>query len=277
MDRINGASTGDAGRSQSASFDSFLQGAGGPQKASRNAQSMATGATGDAGTTAQKSAQPLDINAALSSIIQAIESLISQIRSLISSLGSGGEGGAAGGAGAGTGGAGETSAPSGQGGEGPTQSIGEIAAGNEDFEILTAALQATGLDGAVTELGDNDLTVLAPTDDAFRALASETLGLDIEGKSDSEVAGMLVETLGEETLAEVLQYHVVPGGASRSGLEAQGTVETLLGPTIDIQGNELVDNDPDVANPRFIDGLTDIGATNGSVQAIDRVLLPTDI
>jgi len=159
-------------------------------------------------------------------------------------------------------------------GDAPTESIADIASGNDDFEILTAALEATGLDKAVA--GEGDLTVFAPTDDAFRTLASETLGLDIEGMSDSEVAGALVDTLGVDTVTEVLKFHVSPGGSSIAELQEKGGIETLNGETIDVQGNELVDKDPDVENPRFVPGSTDIGATNGTVQAIDRVLLPFD-
>jgi|GEM_PF-2113780 len=163
----------------------------------------------------------------------------------------------------------------GKAGDVPTQSIADIASGNGDFEILTAALEATGLDEAVT--GESDLTVFAPTHDAFRTLASETLGGDIKGMSDDEVAEALVETLGADTVADVLRFHVSPGGATVAELQDQGGIETLNGVPLTVKGNELVDQDPDVANPRFIPGLTDIVVTNGTVQAIDRVLLPFNV
>ncbi len=158
----------------------------------------------------------------------------------------------------------------------PTLSIGEIAAANENFDILEAALGATGLDAVFTAPGD--FTVFAPTDAAFIELASNTLGLDVAGKSDAEVAGLLVGALGTETLSDVLKYHVRDGAATVSQLQDQGTVATLLpGASFDVNGTTLVDADPEVENPDFITGLTDIGATNGVIQAIDRVLLPIDV
>ncbi|MEY8829102.1 fasciclin domain-containing protein [Sedimentitalea sp. XS_ASV28] len=157
----------------------------------------------------------------------------------------------------------------------PILSIGEIAAKNDDFDILEAALKAAGLSDTFTAPGD--FTVFAPTDAAFVELASNTLGLDVAGMSETEIATMLVETLGVETLTSVLTYHVRAGSAKVSDLQAEGTVTTLSGATFDVNGTTLVDADPDVENPDFITGLTDIQATNGVIQAIDRVLLPIDV
>lgn len=83
----------------------------------------------------------------------------------------------------------------------PTLSIGEIAAANDNFDILEATLNAAGL--ADTFTGPGDFTVFAPTDAAFVELASNTLGLDVTGKSETEIATMLVNTLGLETLTSV--------------------------------------------------------------------------
>ena len=38
-------------------------------------------------------------------------------------------------------------------------------------------------------------------------------------------------------------------------------------------GNSLVDNEPDLTDPSFVAGVTDIEASNGIIQAIDRVLI----
>lgn len=158
----------------------------------------------------------------------------------------------------------------------PTLSIGEIAAANENFDILEAALSAAGL--SQTFLDPGDYTVFAPTDAAFIELASNTLGLDVAGKSETEIATMLVDTLGVATLTDVLKYHVQASSSDVAELQSEGTVTTLLtGATFDVSGNLLIDLDPDVENPEFIAGLTDIAATNGTIQAIDRVLLPIDV
>ena len=52
-----------------------------------------------------------------------------------------------------------------------TQSIGEMAAGNENITILTEALQAAELDDMM--MAEGQYTVFAPTDDAFGALLTK--------------------------------------------------------------------------------------------------------
>ncbi len=165
----------------------------------------------------------------------------------------------------------------------PTQTITQIAAGNEDFESLVAALTVAEL--ADTFDQDGDFTVFAPTDAAFRELAV-TLGTDTTGLDDAGVTvaifNTLVEITGTEedalaTLTTILQYHAELGANTVAELQEQGVVETLAGETFTVDGNELIDNDPDVEDPEFIAELTDIAATNGKIQGIDRVLLPLDL
>ena len=55
--------------------------------------------------------------------------------------------------------------------EAATQTIGEMAAGNKDLTILTAALQAAGLDSML--MAEEKYTVFAPTDDAFAGLLTK--------------------------------------------------------------------------------------------------------
>ena len=76
-------------------------------------------------------------------------------------------------------------------------SIADIAASGEDFETLTAAIEAAGL----TETLSNDdlsITVFAPTDDAFAALPEGTVE-----------AQLLPEN--RDQLTQLLTYHVVDG------------------------------------------------------------------
>ena len=182
----------------------------------------------------------------------------------------------------------------------PTLSIAEIAAGNPNFEALVRALSLTkdaGLNNLLTAAGDDsqDLTVFAPTDDAFRELAA-SLGIDVSGVTDDALvadailAGLTAQGGGgpeaaaaaAQTVSDILTYHVKAGGSTKAELQGSGTVDTLLtvddeAVTFGVAGNELKDNDPDVDNPDFVEGLTDIAATNGFIQVIDRVLLPIDV
>ncbi len=158
-----------------------------------------------------------------------------------------------------------------------------IAAGNENFDILEAALLATGLDETLDDR-KADFTVFAPTDAAFTLLAQD-LGVDTDGLDEAGVAGAIIDALtalagstegGIELLSQVLLYHVSPGAKTVAEIKAAGTVDTAQGGDIGVSGDTLIDKDPDIADPSFVDGLTDIEAVNGAIQVIDRVLLPID-
>ena len=81
-------------------------------------------------------------------------------------------------------------------------------------------------------------------------------------------------------LTDILLYHVVPGDvrpidlilATIFGVD----VETLLGATIRPFFFFLIDNEPDLRNPRVTLPLN-IVATNGRIHTINRVLLPVDL
>lgn len=138
-----------------------------------------------------------------------------------------------------------------------TQTIGEMAAGNENLTILTAALQAAGLDGMMMEAGE--YTVFAPTDDAFAAVLTK---LNVTKEE------LLANT---DLLKSVLPYHVVPMGVKAADIPYGTAIETVNGQTITISDtNVITDASGNTAN---IVG-TDMMATNGVVHVIDTVLLP---
>lgn len=138
-----------------------------------------------------------------------------------------------------------------------TQTIAEIAAGNENLTILTAALQAAGLDTMLME--DTKYTVFAPTDDAF-APVLEKLGVTKEE--------LLANT---DLLKKVLPYHVVDMEVKAADIPYGTDIKTANGATISISdANVITDATGGTAN---ITG-TDIMATNGVVHTIDAVLMP---
>jgi len=138
-----------------------------------------------------------------------------------------------------------------------TQTIAELAAGNENLTILTAALQAAGLDSMLME--DTKYTVFAPTDDAF-APVLEKLGVTKEE--------LLANT---DLLKTVLPYHVVAMEVQAADIPYGTDIETANGNTISIsEDNVITDATGGTAN---ITG-TDIMATNGVVHTIDAVLMP---
>ncbi|TCL09248.1 putative surface protein with fasciclin (FAS1) repeats [Shimia isoporae] len=157
-----------------------------------------------------------------------------------------------------------------------TQSIATIAATNGNFDILVAALGAAGLVDTFANPGD--FTVFAPTDEAFTRLAEDTFGIDTTGMTETDIAVALVNTLGVPTLTNVLFYHVQAGSSSLADIQAAGSVDTLLtDASFGVDGDTLNDADPEVEDPEFVEGLTDIAASNGVIHVIDRVLLPIDV
>lgn len=138
-----------------------------------------------------------------------------------------------------------------------TQSIGEMAAGNENLTILTEALKAAGLDDMM--MAEGQYTVFAPTDDAFAALLTK---LNITKE----------QLLGDkEMLTSVLTYHVVPMVVKAADIPYGTAIDTANGQTISISdANVITDASGNTAN---IVG-TDMMATNGVVHVIDTVLLP---
>ena len=138
-----------------------------------------------------------------------------------------------------------------------TQSITEIAAGNENLTVLTAALQAADLDTMLMDAGT--YTVFAPTDDAF-APVLEKLGVTKEE--------LLADT---DLLKSVLPYHVLPMVVMAAEIPYDTDVATVNGATINISDANVITDA--AGNTAKITG-TDIVATNGVVHTIDAVLMP---
>ena len=142
-----------------------------------------------------------------------------------------------------------------------SHSIVNVAAGNEDFSTLVAAVEAAGL--VETLSGEGPFTVFAPTNDAFAALPEGT-----------------VETLlmpeNLEQLQAVLTYHVVPGAVMAADVVAlagdgPAMVATANGAEITVtvtDGTVMVDGATVTA--------TDIAADNGVIHVIDAVILPPE-
>lgn len=129
--------------------------------------------------------------------------------------------------------------------------LADSLANNNNFQNLVAEIEAAGL---TAELKQQQLTILAPSDEAFNSLPDEVF----DKFSDPE------------NRLKVLQYHLVPGKVTKEDIE-QGKVKTLAGETVAIaqdKGN-LTLNDAQTTFPSTV-------ATNGVIIEIDRVLLPPD-
>jgi uncharacterized surface protein with fasciclin (FAS1) repeats len=163
-----------------------------------------------------------------------------------------------------------------------------------DLLITTDAISAepfagVGLVAALDTV--EDLTVFAPQDDAFKALAATIAEVTDNAAPSDEAStiGLLADTLtllgkGDASglLTDILTYHVTPGvfrladiaelgdGASIATLQG-GELQTALTTT----PSSLIDADAGIANPGII--TTDLEATNGVIHVIDGVLLPISV
>jgi uncharacterized surface protein with fasciclin (FAS1) repeats len=136
---------------------------------------------------------------------------------------------------------------------GTNQNVVGIAAGNDDFSTLVAAVKAAGL--AETLSGEGPFTVFAPTNAAFAKLPKGTVET-------------LLKPENKDKLAAILTYHVVSGNVMAADV-APGKVKTVNGQSFEIKvadGGVMVDGAKVVK--------TDIIGTNGVIHVIDSVILP---
>ena len=155
-----------------------------------------------------------------------------------------------------------------------------------DYDIVEAAVGAVlkaKPNSPVKVLADGrvPLTAFIPTDQAFRALAS-----DVTKKryTNERAVFTAVAGLGINTIETVLLYHVVPGKTidARTALRSDGArLTTAQGSmiTVDVRHGKriyLVDADRDDRNPRVVQ--PDINKGNRQVaHGIDRVLRPVNL
>lgn len=130
----------------------------------------------------------------------------------------------------------------------------ETAAEAGNFGTLIAAAKAAGLAGALT--GKDDLTVFAPTDEAFAKLP--------EGTVES-----LLKPENKQQLIDILKYHVVAGRVYSEQAVKAGSAKTLGGSPIVIA---VKDGEARVNDSKLV--ATDLDASNGVVHVIDTVLMP---
>jgi transforming growth factor-beta-induced protein len=138
----------------------------------------------------------------------------------------------------------------------------DIAASNDDFSILAQAVLFAGLDDELS--GKKQLTVFAPTNDAFAALL-EALGLTAEELLSEE---------NRELVTQTLLYHVANGKRESGDVVESDQIRTLQETFIKVKSE---DGDFFVGNEEngFAKLITvDIEASNGVIHVIDAVLLP---
>lgn len=124
------------------------------------------------------------------------------------------------------------------------------------FDTLIAAVLAADPVVIETLTGRGQFTVFAPTDDAFGAL-----GLTPEN----------VGTLDQDTLTEILLYHVARGRRDAGDVTTSDRIRSLQG-TFFFPNSSATITDALGRQANII--VTDVPASNGIIHAIDAVILP---
>ncbi|REL26508.1 fasciclin domain-containing protein [Thalassotalea euphylliae] len=134
--------------------------------------------------------------------------------------------------------------------------IVDVAASNQSFTTLVAAVKAAGL--VDTLKGKGPYTVFAPTNAAFAKLPAGT----VEN---------LLKPENKDKLIEILTYHVVPSKFYAKQVVNIDAAKTVQGSSVDItamNGKVMIDNAKVIK--------TDIKASNGVIHVIDNVIMPSE-
>ncbi|TVQ23010.1 MAG: fasciclin domain-containing protein [Spirochaetaceae bacterium] len=131
----------------------------------------------------------------------------------------------------------------------------DTARGAGSFNTLLAAVDAAGLTDTLR--GSGPFTIFAPTDAAFAALPA---GL---------VDALLADT---DALTAVLLYHVVPRDVRSGEVVSTSGAATLQGETVgfSVRSGAAYADDARVVT-------ADITTSNGTIHAIDSVLVPSSV
>jgi uncharacterized surface protein with fasciclin (FAS1) repeats len=136
------------------------------------------------------------------------------------------------------------------------QDIVDTAVGAGQFKTLAAALKAADL--VATLKGPGPFTVFAPTDEAFAKLPAGTVET-------------LLKPENKAKLTAILTYHVVPGAVKAEQVTKLDKAKTVNGAMVKVatKGGKVRVNDATVVK-------ADIGASNGVIHVIDKVILPPE-
>lgn len=123
------------------------------------------------------------------------------------------------------------------------------------FSILLKAAAAAGMDKTLSQPGP--YTVFAPTDAAFNALPPGMLD-------------MLMKPENKDMLKKVLGYHMLFGRLTTNDLkDDKSAATTTMGAPVVLEKKDgaVMVNAAKIVQP-------DVAADNGTIQVIDKVLLP---
>lgn len=147
-----------------------------------------------------------------------------------------------------------------------TPTIVGVAAGNENFTTLVAAVKAADL--VATLNSDGPFTVFAPVNSAFDKLPEGTVA-------------NLLKPENKQVLTSILTYHVIAGKVMATDVieaikKGNGSFEitTVQGGKLvaSLKGENVILTDEKGNISTII--ITDVAASNGVIHAIDSVVMP---
>ncbi|GAA6191297.1 fasciclin domain-containing protein [Phaeobacter sp. NW0010-22] len=139
--------------------------------------------------------------------------------------------------------------------------IVEIAAGDDRFSTLVAAVTAAGL--AETLSGPGPFTVYAPVNDAFAALPEGTVETLLKPENKGQLTNVLLYHVDDRKLTA----DMIPSG---SNYFKPVLASERLCITASADGVTIADGTGQMANVV----IADIQADNGVIHVVDKVLLP---
>ncbi|RVU46191.1 fasciclin domain-containing protein [Rubrivivax rivuli] len=129
--------------------------------------------------------------------------------------------------------------------------VAETAARTPQLSTLTKLIADAGLTDTLK--GSGPFTVFAPSDEAFKAVPAKTM---------AELAA------NKELLRSVLTYHVVAGKVMAADVKT-GNLKSVQGANLGVaKAGDFVTVEDAVVTQ------ADVGATNGVVHVIDKVMMP---
>ncbi len=132
------------------------------------------------------------------------------------------------------------------------QNVVDIVSTSANFSLLSQAITRAGI--ATTLRNSTNITVFAPDNDAFAAAG---------------INAAAINSLSADTLAKILQYHVLATNVGSANVPVSDAVPTLFGRNLYASRN---------ANGVFVNGVrvkqADVAAGNGTIHVISRLLVP---
>ena len=148
--------------------------------------------------------------------------------------------------------------------------IAELVVSLPELSILASVLEETGL---MVPLSGSELTLFAPTNDAF------------ESNMPEGVAEFLLDPKNRPTLEKVLRYHVVPRRLRTEDMKSDEVPVPTFGTSTLVDDEMIYLSTYDPRGIRVVDGgvstawvtRADLLATNGALHLIDAVLVPPNL